>query len=227
MRSFNEIYRIASARKGGASRFEALISKPRRTRELIEVADDRWLSAMARAIFQAGFNWQVVDAMWPGFEEAFEGFQPKWVAAYHGDDLHRLLSDRRIVRNGPKIKAVIENAAFMRSLADEHKSAARFFAGWDSDDFVGLIDLMTKQGSRLGGLTGQRVLRAMGRDGFVLSPSVIDRLIAEGVVSKQPTSRQAMAAVQQAFNTWRRQSGRSLMEISQVLAMSIGDNVSR
>ena len=221
MRTFEEIYAIAAQRKGGAEALETRLSKPHSLAELIEIPDDRWLAAMARAIFQAGFNWQVVNAMWPGFEDAFEGFDPNRVAMYHDDDLARLLSEKRVVRNGPKLRAVMENAAYVKRLAQEHGTAARYFAEWPSENLVGLLDGMAKQGSRLGGVTGQRVLRAMGRDSFVLSADVAARLVAEGVVGKPPSSRRDMEAVQQAFNTWRGQSGRSLTEISQILAMSI------
>ena len=78
-----------------------------------------------------------------------------------------------------------------------------------------------KRGSRLGGTTGQYCLRSLGKDSFILSQSVVDRLIAEGVVDKTPTSRKALADVQSAFNVWCEQSGRSLTEISRVLAMSL------
>ena len=45
-----------------------------------------------------------------------------------------------------------------------------------------LLRLIAKQGSRLGAVTGQRMLRSMGRDSFILSQDVTARLIAEGVV---------------------------------------------
>ena len=37
---------------------------------------------MTRAIFQSGFSWKVIEAKWPGFEEAFDGFD---VAVRPGD----------------------------------------------------------------------------------------------------------------------------------------------
>jgi 3-methyladenine DNA glycosylase Tag len=78
-----------------------------------------------------------------------------------------------------------------------------------------------KKGSRLGGNTGQYFLRFAGIDSFILSQSVVNRLIAEGVVDKAPTSAKDKAALQAAFNAWRAQSGRSLTEISRILAVSI------
>ena len=60
----------------------------------------------------------------------------------------------------------------------------------------------------------------MGVDSWILSPSVVAALVNAGVVDKAPTSRKAMEAVQAAFTQWRKESGRSLTEVSRVLAMS-------
>lgn len=221
MRDFDEIHAIAAKRKGGSDALEGMLSIPLSHDALSATTDDRWLSAMAKCLFQAGFNWNVIEAKWPGMEEAFDRFDPSRVAAYHDDDIDRLLADRRIVRNGAKIMAVIENAQFVRSLASEHGSAGRFFAEWPKDDFVDLLAILGKQGARLGGVTGQRMLRVMGCDAFILSPDVIARLVAEGVIDKPPTARRDLAAVQRAFNRWSGQSGRGLTQISQILAFSV------
>ncbi|MEP2028369.1 MAG: DNA-3-methyladenine glycosylase I [Paracoccaceae bacterium] len=221
MRSFEEIHSIAANRKGGEEALETLLSRPLPQEELVATTDDRWLAAMTKALFQAGFSWKVIEAKWEGFESAFDGFDPHRVAFYNDEQMDRLLGNRGIVRNGAKIAAVISNARFICDLKKESGSAGAFFAQWPSEDFVGLLEVLKKRGSRLGGTTGQRVLRVMGRDAFMLSPDVAARLIAEGVIDKPPTSKRDLAAVQNAFNTWATQSKRSLTEISQVLAMSV------
>ena len=53
--------------------------------------------------------------------------------------------------------------------------------------------------------------------------AVVQTLIREGVVDKAPGSKSSMRAVQAAFNNWSEESGRSLTEISRVLAMSVGN----
>ncbi|MDV7269380.1 DNA-3-methyladenine glycosylase I [Thioclava sp. A2] len=223
MRSYSELREIALRRKGGEAALAALMpDPPLSANELSGLADDRWLSAMAKCIFQAGFSWSVIEAKWPGFEEAFEGFDPARVARYGEVDLDRLLADARIVRNGAKVNAVLRNARMLVDLAAAHGTAARFFAQWPADDQVGLMQVMAKTGGHLGGNTGQRVLRMMGRDTFVLSGDVVLRLIAEGVVAQVPKSQKDMAAVQAAFNDWAAQSGESLNNISRTLALSIG-----
>ncbi len=222
MRTFDEIFEIAADRKGGVEALESMLEPPQSADELECIGDDRYLARMAQCIFNAGFNWKVVEAKWDGFERAFEGFVPTRVAAFTDDDFARLVSDEGIVRHVGKIRSVQENAAFVVALAKEHGSAAHFFAHWPVEDHSGLLDVLKKRGSRLGGNTGQYFLRFMNRDGFILSQDVVGRLIAEGVIDKAPTSKKAMSAVQDAFNVWREQSGRPLKEISRVLAMSIG-----
>lgn len=221
MRSFDEIRTIAAARKGGAEALERLLLTPLPAGELAKVPGSVWLSSMARAIFQAGFNWSVIDAKWPGFEEAFDGFDPGRVAFYHDGDIDRLLADRRIVRNGAKITAVLENALFLQSLQAETGDALAHLAHWPVEEHGGLLTLFASRGARLGGVTGQRVCRMVGRDGYLLSPSVLKRLAEEGIAGRAPTSKKAMAAVQDAFNIWRAESGRPLTQISQILAFSV------
>ena len=84
-----------------------------------------------------------------------------------------------------------------------------------------LLETLKKRGSRLSGFSAQYFLRHMGVDGFILSPSVTAALVRAGVVDKPPTSKKAMEAVQAAFDRWRKESGRSLSEISRTLGMSI------
>lgn len=221
MRSFDEIFDIAAGRKGGADALEAMLGQPKSASELAAIPDDRWLAAMTRAVFQAGFNWKVVEAMWPGFEEVFNGFDVAHCAMLTDEDFERLVSDKRVIRNGAKLRSVQENAVFVRRLSMEGGGAGKVIGGWPATDFIGLLELFKTGGSRLGGTSGQYCLRFQGRDGFILSQSVVARLVAEGVVDRPPTSKKALAGVQAAFNVWMEQSGRSLTEISRVLAMSL------
>ena len=106
-------------------------------------------------------------------------------------------------------------------LAKEHGSAAKAFAHWPDEDFIGLLEYVKKHGSRLGGTTGQYLFRIMGKDAFVISRDVTAALIRAGVVDKAPTSKRALTAVQAAFNDWHEESGAPLSHISRTLGLSI------
>ncbi len=222
MRSLAEILAIAAARKGGADKVLAGTPAPRTADELAAIPDDRWLAAMARGIFQAGISWTVVNNKWPGIEEAFGGFAVGPLSMMDEDAFDDLLSDTRIIRSGPKVAAIRDNAAFVRRVSAESGSFGRRIGDWPVEDFGGVIDWLAREGSRLGGSTGPYMLRQMGKEGYILSRDVVARLEEEGVIDAPPSSRKAMLAVQEAFEHWRQESGLSLTAISRVLAQSIG-----
>ncbi len=222
MRTFAEILAIAADRKGSEEAVLAATPVPKSAEAIAAIPDDRWLAAMARGIFQAGISWKVVETKWPGIEEAFLGFDPGRVSMMEGEAIDRLVSDARVIRSGPKIVAIRDNAVFVSEVAAEAGSFGRRIADWPTEDFAGLLEWLSRNGSRLGGTTGQYMLRHMGKDSFILSRDVVARLVAEGVIDGAPGSKKAMAAVQAAFNAWVKESGRNLATISRVLAQSIG-----
>lgn len=225
MIAFDVIRARAEARKGGADALAALLPRTRPRAALAGIPDDRVLSAMAQRIFSAGFVWRVIEAKWPGFEEAFLGFDPAALMFQPDDFWDALESDSRIVRNGAKIRSVRDNASFVRVVAAEHGSFGRFLAEWPVDDEVGLLDVLARRGSRLGGNSGQMLLRFLGYDGFVTSSDVVACLRDAGAdIASEPKSKRDMAKVQEAFNAWQAETGLPYTHLSRICALSIGEN---
>lgn len=222
MKSFDKIEALAGKHHGGPKGVASALRQWQVDTDVLGKKDAQYLSGMAKAVFSSGFSWEVINKKWPGFETAFDKFEPKKVAAYDDDKFDALLKDTRIVRNGAKIMATIENARFIVATAKQHGSFGKFLANWPVTDQIGLMDHLKKNASRLGGSTVQYFLRFEGWDAFILSGDVVKALIREGVVTKEPTSKKDLAAVQAAFNAWREQSKRPVREISRVLALSVG-----
>ena len=223
MLSFEQLYAHAAERKGGPEALEALIPKPKSNRTLARVADDRWLSDMTKRVFQAGFNWKVVENKWPGFEAAFEHFDPHAIAAYSDDDLDALMKDTRVIRQWRKLKATRHNAQFIVDLEQEHGSAAKFFARSPSSAYVELLGTLKDRGAWMGGTTAQYFLRGMGKDSFILSKDVVKALQRETVITGSAGSKSALNDIQQAFDQWLSEGGKSLTRISRVLAFTVGE----
>jgi DNA-3-methyladenine glycosylase I len=93
--------------------------------------DNGYFEKLTQTVFQTGFSWKVVRNKWPGFQEAFHGFDIDTVAQYDERDVERLLADEGIVRNGRKIQATIDNARIMRQLAAEHGSFHAYLRSLD------------------------------------------------------------------------------------------------
>lgn len=224
METLKQIERRAAKRHGGPRALEVRLQKPKSRAALRCIPDHRILAQMTRSLFQAGFVWRVIEAKWEGFEDTFNGFEPAPIARYSEQKLAKLAKDERIVRNPQKIKATRENVRLLVELAGEHGSAARVLADWVPDDFAGLWDLLKRRGSRLGGMTGPMVLRHLGVDTPMPTAHVILALQEQGVIeAKSLNSKRALADTQRAFAQWRDESGRSLTEISQILARSVGE----
>jgi len=221
MRTFESIFAQAAARKGSET-LESLLPEPKTAAQLQSETDDRYLAEMAKAVFRSGFVWKIIENKWPGFEEAFDRFDTMACAMLSDEDLEALTQDTRIVRHAKKIGTVRSNAQFVRDVKDSHGGFGSYLAQWPEDDIVGVWAELKRRGARLGGNTGPYFLRFTGKDTFMLAADVVAALVEMGIVEKTPTSKKALAAVQEAFNEWRGESGRSLCQISRVLACSVG-----
>jgi len=224
MKSFDEIFERAAGRNGGAAALEARVAEhPAKSKtELASTPDHRWLAEMIRGVFRAGFNWRVIDNKWPGFETAFHGFDPALNAAMSEEEFDAHLKDTGIIRNAQKVASVRANGQFMVDLAREHGSAAKFFADWPDDDFVGLLEVLKARAARCAGETAMRFFRTMGKPAFITTRDVSAALIDAGVLAKPPSGKKDFAAVQAAFNAWSAETGRDLNALSRILALSTG-----
>jgi 3-methyladenine DNA glycosylase Tag len=222
MEKFAAIYQRACERKGGEAALERLLPKVRSARALANTGDDRYLSEMTRCVFQAGFVWRVVDHKWDDFEDVFFGFPPAKIVLLSPDQIDRFSQNPRIIRNRQKVLCVQHNARFILEVAKEHGSFGRFVSRWPQEDLIGLFGYMKKHGARLGGMTGQRVLRNMGKDTFVITGDVTRCLQRAGAdITANPTSKRELALIQATFNHWHEESALPYSHMSRICACSL------
>jgi 3-methyladenine DNA glycosylase Tag len=208
----------------GAAALEARLPQPCSAAELKAAPDGRYLSQMSRRIFRAGLKHSLVDAKWPAFEEVFHAFEPRRVRAMSDEAMEALLGDARLIRHWGKLKSVRDNAAAMIAVAEEHGGGfGAWLADWLGTEVVELWEALAKRFSQMGGNSGPTFLRMVGKDTFILTPSVTAALKHWGAVDAPPKNRKDRAAVQSAFNAWAAETGRPLCQLSLILAASIED----
>jgi 3-methyladenine DNA glycosylase Tag len=223
--AFKTIRARAEKRKGGAEALARLMPPMPDPGALRKLNDHRVLAEMTKRIFSAGFAWSVIESKWSGFEEAFLGFEPARLLSEPDEFWHQLTKDARIVRNGAKIASVRENARFVLDVAKEHGSFGKFLSTWPPSNEVGLLEVFAKRGGRLGGATGQMLLRFLGYDAFVASKDVVACLRDVGLdIAEAPTSKRDLAKIQEQFNAWAKETGLPYRHLSLICAMSIGEN---
>ena len=106
--------------------------------QMVEYHDTEWgvpchddvelFERLALECFQAGLSWSTILHKRAAFRTAFQGFDPRVVAAFGDEDRARLMADAGIVRNGSKIDATIGNAVAILALADEFGSFDAYLA---------------------------------------------------------------------------------------------------
>ena len=93
---------------------------------------------------------------------------------------------------------------------------------WPAQELIDLFTLLKNRGSRLGGMTGQRVLRNMGKDTFIVTADVVRCLQRSGLdIGDNPSSKREMQLIQGAFNRWHEDSALPFSHISRICAMSL------
>ena len=148
-------------------------------------------------------------------------FRRKKIVLLRPEQLERFGQNKRIIRNMQKITAVQHNAKFVLEVAREHGSFGKFISRWPSENLIELITYLKKRGSRLGGMTGQRVLRNMGKDTFVLTGDVARCLQRAGLdIGDNPGSKRELKLVQGCFNQWHSETSLPYSHLSRICACS-------
>lgn len=225
--SFDPILNRAIARKGGREALDELVPRPWPVAQLVDSPDSFFLAEMTRSIFQSGFVWRLIDNKWPSFCQAFLDFDLNRLMTLGDTDWEGFLHDTRVVRHRQKIHALRHNLWFVHEVSIQHGGFGRFLAQWPTSDLVGLFLLLKKKASRLGGNTGQYFLQHVGVDSFALTRDVVLALRLSGLeISDYPTSQRDLRLIQRTLNNWHETSGFSYLQLSHILAYSVGENTS-
>lgn len=221
---FDAIYQRAAERKGGEEQLEALLALPLSKEELAATPNDRWLAAFSMKVFQSGISWSVVRKKWPNFEEVFFGFKIEPLLMLSDEQWEAKSTDERIIRHHAKVMSIPANARMIYEASIEHGSFGKMVADWPQENITELWAYLKKHGNRLGGNTGPYTLRQMGADTFILSNDVEAYLRSSKIIEGGKDTKRSLSAATKAFMQWQQESGRSLTEISQIIALSTGDN---
>jgi 3-methyladenine DNA glycosylase Tag len=106
------------------------MEEPARTSEIPGVIENPalsdYLAVMTRAVFQAGLSWSSIGKHWEQYVKAFDGFEPRKVAAYTEGDVDRLMRAEGVLHSARKIRATIANAEAIVELDRKHGGFANY-----------------------------------------------------------------------------------------------------
>lgn len=119
-----------------------------------------YLEVLTKAVFESGMSWAIIEAKWPGFREAFQGFDPATVASLTPDEVDALTNDTRIIRNRRKIDSTIHNAATMLDLEREFGGFGNYLTS--QGDFIPQVQDMKKRFKHVGDFGAYYFLYVVG-----------------------------------------------------------------
>jgi hypothetical protein len=123
---------------------------------------DVYLEVMSKAVFQSGMSWKVVEAKWPGIQEAFLGFDIGKVAALSPFDIEELAKDTRVIRNRRKLEAIVYNAQQILALDEAHGSFQQYLRS--QEDFDSTLARMKKDFKFMGPFGAYYLLYVVGEE---------------------------------------------------------------
>jgi 3-methyladenine DNA glycosylase Tag len=127
--------------------------------------DHDYFERMSRVILVSGLNWRTLEKKWPGIKRAFANFDIDTVAGFDEPEIEALMANSDVIRNLPKIRAIVANAAEFQAIAKEHGGFARYLAELRrSGGEAGLRDAVSKRFAFLGKGTTVIYLFSVGED---------------------------------------------------------------
>jgi 3-methyladenine DNA glycosylase Tag len=127
--------------------------------------DHEYFERMSRVILASGLNWRTVEQKWPGIKQAFAHFDINAVARFEQPEIDALMANPDVIRNLPKIRAIVANAAAFQAIIKEHGSFARYLAELRrSGGEAGLREAVSRRFAFLGKGTTVIYLFSVGED---------------------------------------------------------------
>jgi 3-methyladenine DNA glycosylase Tag len=128
-------------------------------------SDHDYFERMSRVILVSGLNWRTLEKKWPGIKKAFAGFDINKVARFQEPEIGALMANPDVIRNLPKIRAIVANAAEFQVIAKEHGTFTRYLAEVRrSGGEAALRDALSKRFAFLGKGTTVIYLFSVGED---------------------------------------------------------------
>ena len=124
---------------------ELIIDTPKKPKN-----DNEYFEVLSKAVFRAGFSWEVVELKWPNIKKGFIGFDIKAVSRFDHRDIDRLLTDPKMIRNGRKIKATIDNANILKRIIRDYGSVRKFIKSLRKLSYGDKNKLLTKTFRNIG-----------------------------------------------------------------------------
>lgn len=114
------------------------------------VEEKGYFEILSKAVFNAGFSYQVVNTKWKGIKEVFDDFDPQMISNWTIDEISDALESPKIIRNAKKVKAIVSNAKVFLGLVKKHHSFENYLKSFRDKSYEEKQQIIAKQFKWLG-----------------------------------------------------------------------------
>ena len=119
---------------------------------------------MSKAVFNAGFSYQVVNNKWEDIKEVFYDFEPKIISNWTVDEISKALNSPKIIRNSRKVTAIVSNAKVFLDLLNKYKTFENYLKSFREKPYEEKQKILSKQFKWLGPTGAHFFLWSIGED---------------------------------------------------------------
>ena len=105
---------------------------------------------MSKAVFNAGFSYQVVNNKWEDIKEVFYDFEPKIISNWTVDEISKALNSPKIIRNSRKVTAIVSNAKVFLDLLNKYRTFENYLKSFREKPYEEKQKILSKQFKWLG-----------------------------------------------------------------------------
>ena len=123
-----------------------------------------YFEILSKAVFNAGFSYQVVNRKWEGIMEIFHEFDPTIISDWTVDEIAEALESPKIIRNSNKVKAIVSNAKIILELLEKFGSFENYLKSFRDKTYKEKQKILAKQFKWLGPTGAHFFLWSVGED---------------------------------------------------------------
>jgi 3-methyladenine DNA glycosylase Tag len=126
--------------------------------------DKGYFEILSKAVFNAGFSYQVVRDKWEGTKEVFNEFEPRILSNWTVDEIAMALESPKIIRNSKKVLAIVSNAKVFLDIVEKHRSFENFLKSFRDKPYDERRKILSKPFKWLGMTGAHFFLWSVGED---------------------------------------------------------------
>ncbi|NVM18660.1 MAG: DNA-3-methyladenine glycosylase I [Candidatus Lokiarchaeota archaeon] len=114
------------------------------------VDEKGYFEILSKAVFNAGFSYQVVNTKWECIKEVFEEFDPEIISNWTIDEISNALESPKIIRNAKKVKAIVSNAKIFLEIIKKQGSFEDYLKSFREKSYEEKQQIIAKKFKWLG-----------------------------------------------------------------------------